>query len=135
MDLDKIPFFSLINKRLAWLSQRQDVLAQNVANADTPGYKARDLQEPSFADLVKGADSRLQMVATRPGHIGGANAANNFKPVVERDASQTMNGNSVDLEAELLKVSKTGVDYQFALNLYKKQIGFIKTALGRPSGS
>lgn len=134
MDLDKIPFFSLLNKRLGWLAQRQDVLAQNIANADTPGYKARDLQEPSFADLVKGVDARLQMVSTSPRHIGGASGASDIKPSLDRDAVPTLNGNSVDLEAEMLKVSKTGIDYQFAINLYRKQIGFIKTALGRPSG-
>jgi flagellar basal-body rod protein FlgB len=135
MDLDKVPFFSLINKRLTWLAQRQDVLAQNIANVDTPGYKERDLPEASFADLVKGVDSRLQMVATSPHHIGGASGPDRVTPVVDRDAQPTLNGNSVDVESELLKVSKTGVDYQFAINLYKKQIGFIKTALGRPSGS
>lgn len=135
MDLDKVPLFSLINKRLSWLSQRQDVLAKNIANADTPGYKARDISEASFADMVKGVDARLQMVATSPHHIGGASGPDHVTPTVERDAQTTLNGNSVDLESELLKVSKTGVDYQFAINLYKKQIGFIKTALGRPSGS
>jgi flagellar basal-body rod protein FlgB len=131
MDLSKIPFFDLINKRLSWLAQRQDLLAQNVANADTPGYKARDLKEPSFADLVRGAGGTVRPVATQPGHIGAAQQGRRWDAIDDTSATPTMNGNSVDMESELIKVSKTGVDYQFAINLYRKQIGMIKTALGR----
>lgn len=131
MDLTKIPFFELINKRLAWLSQRQDVLAENIANVNTPGFQARDLKEPTFAELLRGTDSRARMAVTQAGHIGGAAQAGAYKVVADRSAAPTLNGNAVDMEAELMKVSKTGIDYQFAINLYKKQIGMIKTALGR----
>jgi flagellar basal-body rod protein FlgB len=131
MDLTKIPFFDLINKRLAWLSQRQDVLAENVANANTPGYKARDLKEPSFAELLRGADPSNRMAATQAGHIVASTRANAYKVIDDKSATPTINGNAVDVEAEMMKVSKTGIDYQFAISLYKKQLGFIKTALGR----
>ena len=131
MDLTRIPFFELINKRLSWLSQRQDVLAENVANVNTPGYQARDLKEPSFAELLRGTGSSVRLAATQPGHIGGANRADAYAVVDDKSTTPTINGNAVDMEAELMKVSKTGIDYQFAINLYKKQIGMIKTALGR----
>jgi flagellar basal-body rod protein FlgB len=135
MDLSTIPFFDLINKRLAWLSQRQDVLAQNVANADTPGYKAHDLKEQSFAELLHGTGSNgVQLVATQPGHIGSPIQSAAFKVIDDTTAKPTLNGNAVDMENEMMKVSKTGIDYQFAINLYKKQIGMIKTALGRSAG-
>jgi len=131
MDLTKIPFFELINKRLAWLSQRQDVLAENVANVNTPGYKARDLKEPSFAELVRGTDSSVRLAATQPGHIGGTIRAGAYAVIDDKSTTPTINGNAVDIETEMMKVSKTGIDYQFAISLYKKQIGMIKTALGR----
>jgi flagellar basal-body rod protein FlgB len=131
MDLTKIPFFELINKRLAWLSQRQDVLAENVANVNTPGYKARDLKEPSFAELVRGTDSSVRLAATQPGHIGGTIRAGAYAVIDDKSTTPTINGNAVDIEAEMMKVSRTGIDYQFAISLYKKQIGMIKTALGR----
>lgn len=131
MDLTKIPFFELINKRLAWLSQRQDVLAENVANVNTPGYKARDLKEPSFAELVRGTDSSVRLVATQPGHIGGTIRAGAYAVIDDKSTTPTINGNAVDIEGEMMKVSRTGIDYQFAISLYKKQIGMIKTALGR----
>jgi flagellar basal-body rod protein FlgB len=131
MDLSKIPFFDLINKRLSWLSQRQDVLAQNVANADTPGYKARDLKDPSFAELVRGSAGTIRPVATQAAHFGAPAGAGRWAAIDDTSSTPTMNGNTVDMENELIKVSKTGIDYQFAINLYRKQIGMIKTALGR----
>lgn len=133
MDLTKIPFFEMINRRLAWLSQRQDVLAENVANVNTPGYKARDLKEPSFAELLCGPDAGAgaRLAVTRPNHIGAAIGPAAYKPIADASATPTIDGNAVDIESELMKVSKTGIDYQFAINLYKKQIGMIKTALGR----
>mgnify|MGYP003352205521 CR=1 FL=1 len=136
MDLDKIPFFTLINRRLAWLSQRQDVLADNVANASTPGYKARDVKEVSFAELLGGAtrNRTVQLASTQAGHLGASARATPFTVIDDPAAKPTFNGNAVDMENEMMKVSKTGIDYQFAVNLYKKQIGFIKTALGRTGG-
>jgi flagellar basal-body rod protein FlgB len=134
MDLAKIPFFDLINKRLSWLAQRQDVLAQNVANADTPGFKARDLKEPSFAELVRGTGGTVRPVATQPGHFGADVQGARWAAINDPESKPTLNGNSVDMENEMIKVSKTGIDYQFAINLYRKQIGMIKTALGRSGG-
>jgi flagellar basal-body rod protein FlgB len=131
MDLTKIPFFELINRRLAWLSQRQDVLAENVANVNTPGYKARDLKEPSFAELLRGPEASARLAVTRPNHLGGAIGQAAYKPIADTSATPTIDGNAVDIESEMMKVSKTGIDYQFAISLYKKQIGMIKTALGR----
>jgi flagellar basal-body rod protein FlgB len=133
MDLSKIPFFDLINKRLSWLAQRQDLLAQNVANGDTPGYKARDLKEPSFAELVRGTGGTVRPVATQPAHFGANEQGPRWAAIDDKSSAPTINGNSVDMENELIKVSKTGIDYQFAINLYRKQIGMIKTALGRGS--
>jgi flagellar basal-body rod protein FlgB len=135
MDLSTIPFFDLINKRLAWLSQRQDILAENVSNGDTPGYKPRDLKEQTFADMLHGANSGgIQLAATQPGHFGASMRPNAYKVIDDPKATPTINGNAVDMEGEMMKVSKTGIDYQFAINLYKKQIGMIKTALGRSGG-
>jgi flagellar basal-body rod protein FlgB len=134
MEYSNIPFFDLIGRRLAWLSQRQDILADNVANSNTPGFKPKDLKEASFADLMRGsASDPKRPAATEGGHIGGAVRPSAFQVIEDTDTKQTLNGNSVDMESEMMKVSKTGIDYQFAMNLYRKQLGFIKTALGRSS--
>lgn len=134
MDFTKLPLFSAMTKRMAWLGQRQNVLAQNIANADTPGYAAQDLKEPQFGEMLRGASGRLTMVTTAASHLGGANPA---KPVVElsADSERKTNGNSVVLEDQMMKVSKTAMDFQLTTNLYRKHLGMIKTALGRGGGA
>jgi flagellar basal-body rod protein FlgB len=131
MDFSKIPLFSAMTRRMTWLGQRQQVLAQNIANADTIGYGAQDLKEPAFNDLLRGLRTGgATLATTTPGHIG---APGQRAPVVERapDTERTTSGNSVVLEDQMMKVSKTAMDFQLTTNLYRKHLGMIKTALGR----
>jgi flagellar basal-body rod protein FlgB len=130
MDFSKIPLFSAMTRRMTWLGQRQQVLAQNIANADTIGYTAQDLKEPAFNDVLRGVRSGVTLATTAPRHIGGAGAG---APVVERapDTERTTTGNSVVLEDQMMKVSKTAMDFQLTTNLYRKHLAMIKTALGR----
>jgi flagellar basal-body rod protein FlgB len=126
----------MMSQRLAWLGRRQEVLAQNVANADTPGFMARDLKEPSFRQLLgKSAAGNIRLAETRPGHITPSGAVNaNFKTFEDKEGDVSLSGNSVDVEAEMMKVAKTAMDHQLTINLYRKQIAMIKAALGRPGG-
>lgn len=134
MDFGKLPLFSLMSQRMAWLGKRQQVLAHNIANANTPGYRAQDLKEPSFKQLMQGADpSHVRMAVTHTRHMGGGQPANpQFKVVEDRDAEVTLLGNSVTLEDQVTKVAKAAMDHQVTVNLYRKHISMIKTALGRP---
>lgn len=133
MDFSKIPLFSAMTRRMTWLGQRQQVLAQNIANADTIGYGAQDLKEPVFNDLLRGVRSGVTLATTAPRHIPGAGAG---APVVERapDSERTTSGNSVVLEDQMMKVSKTAMDFQLTTNLYRKHLAMIKTVLGRNGG-
>ena len=63
MDLNKLTLFRLMKGQMGWLSRRQEVLAQNVANADTPGYKPRDLAPLDFEQMLRGATTK-QMTAS-----------------------------------------------------------------------
>jgi flagellar basal-body rod protein FlgB len=69
MDLSKIPLFEAMSKRMAWLSERQTVLAENVANSDTPGYAGRDLKPLDFSNMVANAVNRVTLTTTQPAHI------------------------------------------------------------------
>jgi flagellar basal-body rod protein FlgB len=134
MDLSKIPIFEAIAKRMTWLGERQSVLAQNVANADTPGFAARDLKTPDFAKLVAHAGERLPLATTAPGHIVPVHDGK-FSLVKEKTDERAPNGNSVSLEDQMMKISETASDYALTTSLLRQQIGLIKLVLGRsPTG-
>ena len=130
MNLDKLALFQAIGRRLEWLAGRQEVLARNIANADTPGYRPSDVAP--FADHVAGAGGgRLRLAATQAGHLTGAGAPS-VRVVAERDAYEASpNGNQVDLEQQMLKLGETQMEHQLASDLYRKHLGLIRTALGR----
>src|SRR5882724_5931026 len=111
MDIQGIGLFRMISQQLRWLGQRQDVLSQNVANADTPGYQARDLQPLAFGDALQQAT--LRPAVTQAGHI---------------------DGNGVVLEQQMTSLAETQADYQMATEIYRKQIGMLKTAIGSNKG-
>jgi flagellar basal-body rod protein FlgB len=134
MDLTQIPLFEALSKRMGWLNQRQAVLAENVANADTPGYLAQDLHAPDFGNLVAGAmGGDLTLVTTDPGHITPHQNTGGFKKIAT-PGERSVTGNSVSLEGEMMKVSQNASDYSMVESLYRAQLGLIKTVLGSNSG-
>jgi flagellar basal-body rod protein FlgB len=132
MDLANLPLFSAITRKMNWLTNRQKVLAENVANVDTPQYKAADLRPLDFRNELAKTEGRLQVVSTDPRHLSGTVPASEgqAQPLAEAE-ERDINGNTVSLEDEMMKVSETMADYQLMTSLYKKQIGMLKEALGR----
>jgi flagellar basal-body rod protein FlgB len=135
MDLRKIPLFDMMARRMAWLGARQQVISQNIANADTPGYKPRDLKPLDFRTLAEGhASMEVTPVQTSPLHLAGFSpGGQGAKAEKERHPIETtISGNSVTLEEELMKANQASTDYELTTNLYRKHIQMIKDALGRP---
>jgi flagellar basal-body rod protein FlgB len=131
MDFAKLPLLHLLGQKMAWLSQRQEVLSQNVANADTPGYRPSDLAPMDFKGTLR-SFNQLEPVLTRPGHIGvSLRAPGAFAVVPDRVSEASPNGNAVDLEEQMVKMAEAQVDYQLVTNLYRKHVGMIKAALGK----
>ncbi len=132
MSLNGLTLFQQMEQKLGWLSARQNVLAQNVANAETPGYNAKDLKPFSFGHALELAEA-LPVARTNPAHFAGGSGASPV-PVVETDtdAQETSpDGNRVSVEEQMMKVADTGMEYQTITGLYRKQLGLLKTALGR----
>jgi flagellar basal-body rod protein FlgB len=131
MDIGQLPLFAALSKRMSWLTARQTVLAENVANANTPGYVAKDLKELDFKSLMahRASGGALQLAADQPGHIAPA-APNNPAPVVKVADDQSLDGNGVSLESQMMKVSTNASEYALVTTLYKQNISMIKTALG-----
>jgi flagellar basal-body rod protein FlgB len=129
MAISDIPILTMLRTRLQWHQQRQQVLAQNVANADTPNFRPLDLAEPKFELGAPGLAS-LQLARSDPGHLagfgGGGDAASNPNQYQVRPA-----GNAVNLEDEMIKVASNQMDYQAATQLYSRSLGLLKMAVGK----
>ncbi len=131
MDLGKIPLLSMLTQRMAWLGQRQQVLAQNIANADTPGYKPRDVREPDFFSLAAGEARRLGLAATDGRHLSGGSRALAFREEIQTQNSETnAQGNAVVIEEQLTKMAETVVEHQLMTSLYRKHVKMIRSVLG-----
>jgi flagellar basal-body rod protein FlgB len=130
MDLRDLPLLSMLKERMSWLNQRQDVLSQNVANADTPRYVARDLKELDF-DRMVGAQAGTKMMTTNVRHIGLSSLhAGKFEDHETPDQESNPNGNAVSLEVEMIKVADTQAQYAAAANIYAKAVAMMRTAIG-----
>src|SRR3546814_9834316 len=95
--------FNLLGKRMEWLGQRQKVLAQNIANADTPDYVPHDLKPQEFRRMVeRQAAATLQPAATRPGHIQTSSLRADARSVEQKERYETApSGNAVVMEEQL----------------------------------
>jgi len=136
MTIDDMPLMAMIKQRMSWLSARQNVLAQNVANADTPGFTARDLKPVNFEDILKGTTqlggAQNGVAVTDPRHISLTQPGTpSFADYSAPDGDASSSGNSVSLEQEMIKVADTQAEYQAAGNLYAKAIDMMKLAIGR----
>ena len=116
-----------LKSRLQWLEARQKLVASNVANANTPGYKSRDLRPFSTEVLNNLVPLRVTNVA----HIGLGTlfADDSARKVV---AFETVpDRNNIGLEDQMTRLADIQIDYQTATSLYTKSLGIIKTAIGR----
>lgn len=144
MDLNSIPLMAALKKRMQWLHSNQSVLSQNVANADTPGYKAQELEKQDFSSLVDDLSgtntsqrntSTVKMRATSAGHMAAGGSMADMPEAQEmKGGEESPTGNSVVLEEEMIKVADNQMQYGMVVNLYKKNMGLLKIALGKGSG-
>jgi flagellar basal-body rod protein FlgB len=115
-----------------WHQERQRLLAENVANADTPSYRARDLAPLDFGRQVQQASGQLELALTAPTHLSGSAAASSgfaLDRSTKYDVRPT--GNAVNLEDEMMKVAANQMDHQAAISLYSRSMGLLKTAIGK----
>jgi len=134
MDFGRIPLFQAMTKKMAWLAERQQVLAQNVANVDTPGFVPQDLKAPDFKTLV-GGPARLPLAGTQPMHLAAASGPGTHGKLERvKGTERKPSGNAVSLEREMMKVSETASDYAMMTNLYRRHLGMVKAALGKAQG-
>lgn len=122
----------MLTDHMRYNTKRQKVLAQNVANIDTPRYEARDIKKPDFSAMADAAANRFAMRTTNGKHMTGTAAESG--PLAARKDRQnfetTPMGNSVVLEEQMAKISETGAEFQVSNNLFRKFHSLYRTALG-----
>jgi len=134
MSASSLPLLDAIRTKLKWHQARQRVLSENVANADTPGYAAKDLAKLSFRkELVASVSHSVETQVTHPLHLKATSTTSKspFDFSREKSFETTPDGNAVSLEEQMMKVTANQMDYQTATTLYSRGIGILRTAIGK----
>src|ERR1700751_2128794 len=125
MDVAKVSLLDLAEQRLSWADQRQAVLAQNIANANTPGYKPHDLRP--FAEALSSAGG-IAPAQTNPSHLAGTLPAPSPGETVDRTHMKSPDGNAVALDEQLVKVADTQTTHELVTAIYRTYLGMFRTA-------
>ncbi len=125
LDFAQVPLFALADRKLAWIDRRQQLLSQNVANVDTPGWRARDLKP--FAALL--ARPPLTLASTEGAALPGGNGAD-APGSVAPPAELAPDGNGVVLDKELMKEAETDTAHELTVQLTQAYLGMFRTAIG-----
>ena len=147
MDLNGIPLFAQLKNKLGYLSEREKMISQNVANASTPGFTPTDLKP--FSDQPGMSAKSNAVVLAQPksaAGISGGSASTIAIPGNTKDASQafvseaapdsetTLNGNQVVLEEQMLKMNQARSEYDAAIGFYQKSLSMLQLAIKKPGG-
>ncbi len=140
MAFSDIPILSALKNKLKWHQARQSVLAQNIANANTPKYQPQDLKRVDFSSMVPqsaGISTGVSPIKTNAAHIqipafsSSSNSLSGFEVEQTVDWEITPNGNAVSLEDQMMKVTENQMEYQAATTLYSRSLGLLRLAVGQ----
>ena len=133
MTIQDIGLFQAISAKLDYLSQRQEIISQNVANTDTPGYRPKDLEKVDFGVMVKEltGETQVGVAITDEKHMPNPAADVDAQSRKQKKTYEVAPaGNAVIMEEQLMKSGRNTMDYNLMLNLYQKQVGTLRMALG-----
>ena len=139
-DPTQMTVFSMLKARLQMLGERQKVIAENVANVSTPGYVPSDIDQDAFAATLQrtvgqgAGPARTAMAVTQAGHmtpqgVSSVGALAHRAP----DSETTLDGNSVVVEEQMMKIAETRMDFETMVGLYQKSLGLLRLATRSPT--
>ena len=123
VSISDTPYFALLRARLDFLGDRQRLIAENIANASTPGFTPRDLDAAAF-------DKAMERAAKHGGDVSHVSAG---RAVARPDSETTLDGNSVVLEDQAMRAMETRMQFETGLSLYQKGLQLMRMA-ARPPG-
>lgn len=128
---EDLTLFAMAQKSMDWLSRRQEVLSENVANANTANYQAKDLAPLTFKNLLA-KDQAVRAASTNPMHVSPEVEPAKFEAAKERRPEESKpNGNSVLIEEQMEKIGEVKGKYELAINLFTKNLSMLKMAIGK----
>ena len=130
--LNDISVLGMIQRGMSWMSQNHDVVANNIANADTPDFEAKELKPLDFRQVQREQVGAVEMARTASAHMIGLKPPSLGNVRVDRDTYEiSATGNSVNLEEQGVKIARNAMDYQLATTLYSKSIGMIRAVISQ----
>ena len=129
---EDLGIFRATRAQMDWIAQRQEVLAGNIANANTPHYLPKDLKPLSFKEVLSGSTAApVTAASTNPMHITPEQGPDPFKAVTQRKTYEsTPDGNAVIMEEQMAKIGEANNSFNTAAALFQKYQKMIRTALG-----
>ena len=126
---DRIEIFQMAFGLASHASARQEKIAGNVANADTPGFRAQDIKP--FAETYRADTDMTQLRKTRAGHAFPGETAPQMFETFDRPGPSAPNGNTVSVETEIMKATEVRQVHEMALSVYQTSLGILRTSIGR----
>lgn len=134
MTTQNLALFKALGARMDYIHKRQNIISQNVSNADTPGYQPRDLKPVDFGRVLKDITEDRKTIrpeTTSAGHMPAPGEAPRARAGEQKIVYEVAPaGNAVIMEEQLLKAGRNTMDYNLMANIYSKNVGMIRTALG-----
>ncbi|MES2729305.1 MAG: flagellar basal body rod protein FlgB [Pseudomonadota bacterium] len=134
MTTNDISLLKAVNAKIDYLDQRQKLIATNIANADTPHYRPMNVKDVDFGRVlqnVTGDRSTVRMATTQKGHMPAAADMIDPKTLKMKNTYEVSpDGNAVILEEQMVNANRTNIDYGLMLNVYRKNVGMLRTAIG-----
>ncbi len=132
MDIKEPTLNTMMKRHMNYMTERQQVLAQNIANIDTPGYQARELKKVDFGGMAEAAAGKLEMRLTSPKHMNsGSGIPKDFREEKDRSTFESSpTQNNVVLEDQMGKISDTGAQYNLSSTMLRKYTQLYRKAAG-----
>lgn len=131
--MEPIQLFDLASRQAQWLSVRQEVVATNIANANTPKFRAKDVTP--FDSELKSAGSGMAMARTQPGHMEASIIGNGKVEIDEPDVNNEIgtqeSGNTVALSTEVAKMGEVKRQFELNTQLIRAMNNMMLTAVGK----
>jgi flagellar basal-body rod protein FlgB len=132
---DDLKFFAMAHREMHWLSERQKVVAENIANANTPHYQPKDIKPIDFKTVLDAEPQPVRAVVTNPMHISPVVDKSSFDTVTEhRPEESKIDGNAVLLEEQTKIIGDIKDMHTLATNLMQANMSMFKTAIGNGGG-